>query len=254
MYEHGLAVKRNFKIVNLDPAAEHFKYPVAVDIRDLISLEDVVEELEYGPNGGLLYCFEYIAENLEWLNEQLGDADDDYFIIDCPGQIELYSHMPVMKNIVAALQRWGFMTCAVFVLDSQFIADSGKFLSGCLACLSAMVQLEIAHVNVLTKMDLIRKKRSFMERFYQPDPENLVADLNESSNPSMYRLNQAMGELLEDYSLVGFLPLNIYDPESLNFVLSHIDQAVQYGEDLEPRDPEEPEASDMDAGGTDDDD
>ena len=43
------------------------------------------------------------------------------------------------------------------------------------------------------------------------------------------RLNQAMGELLEDYSLVGFLPLNIYDPESLSFVLSHIDQAVQYG-------------------------
>ena len=39
------------------------------------------------------------------------------------------------------------------------------------------------------------------------------------------RLNQAMGELLEDYSLVGFLPLNIYDPESLSFVLSHIDQA-----------------------------
>ena len=50
--QHGLAIKRNFKIVNLDPAAEHFKYPVAVDIRDLISLDDVVEELEYGPNGG----------------------------------------------------------------------------------------------------------------------------------------------------------------------------------------------------------
>ena len=45
------------------------------------------------------------------------------------------------------------------MLDSQFMADSGKFISGCLACLSAMVQLEIPHVNVLTKMDLVRKKR-----------------------------------------------------------------------------------------------
>jgi hypothetical protein len=34
-----------------DPAAEVFKYPVAFDIRDLISLEDVMEELKLGPNG-----------------------------------------------------------------------------------------------------------------------------------------------------------------------------------------------------------
>ena len=31
-----------------------------VDIRDLVSLEDVMEELDLGPNGGLVYCFEYI--------------------------------------------------------------------------------------------------------------------------------------------------------------------------------------------------
>jgi len=242
MHEHGLATKRNFRIVNLDPAAEDFKYPVSIDVRDLIGLDDVMEELDYGPNGGLVYAFEYLNENLEWLNDQLGEGDDDYFIFDCPGQIELYSHVPVMKSIVQALQRWGFMVCGVYVLDSQFIADAGKFMSGCLACLSAMVQLEIPHVNVLTKMDLVRKKSSFMERFYQPDPDELVAELNEESNPSLYRLNAAMASLLEDYSLVGFLPLNMYDSESVTLVLSHIDHAIQYGEDVEPTDPDEQEA------------
>ena len=122
-----------------------------------------------GCNGGLVYCFEYLCDNLDWLQDQLGDGDDDYFIIDCPGQMELYSHVPVMRDIVQALQRWGFMVCGVYVLDSQFMADPGKFISGCLACLSAMVQLEIPHVNVMTKMDLVRKKRGFMERFYNPD-------------------------------------------------------------------------------------
>lgn len=34
-----------------DPAAEAFQYPVSFDIRDLVSLEDVVEELGLGPNG-----------------------------------------------------------------------------------------------------------------------------------------------------------------------------------------------------------
>mgnify|MGYP002776780065 CR=1 FL=1 len=30
-----------------------------IDIRELISLEDVMEELQLGPNGGLIYCMEY---------------------------------------------------------------------------------------------------------------------------------------------------------------------------------------------------
>jgi GTPase SAR1 family protein len=160
MYEHAQATRRNFHIVNMDPAAENFKYPVSIDIRELISLDDVMEEMELGPNGGLVYAFEYIGENEEWLHEQLGDGDDEYYIFDCPGQIELYSHVPVMRNLVESLQRWGFMVCGVFVIDSQFLADSSKFMSACLTCLSAMVQLEIPHVNVISKLDLVRKKRS----------------------------------------------------------------------------------------------
>ena len=105
MYEHGLATKRSFRIVNMDPAAESFKYPVSIDIRDLISLEDVMEEMELGPNGGLVYAFEYIDENQEWLHEQLGDDDDEYYIFDCPGQIELYSHVPVMRSLVQVFHK-----------------------------------------------------------------------------------------------------------------------------------------------------
>jgi GTPase SAR1 family protein len=60
---------------------------VCADIRELISLEDVMEELKLGPNGGLIYCMEYLEENLEdWFSEQMEDyIDDDYLIFDCPG-------------------------------------------------------------------------------------------------------------------------------------------------------------------------
>lgn len=33
------------------------------DIRDLVSLEDVMEELKLGPNGGLICCMEYVELN-----------------------------------------------------------------------------------------------------------------------------------------------------------------------------------------------
>lgn len=34
------------------------------DIRNLISLDDVTEdeELNFGPNGGLVFCFEYVSQ------------------------------------------------------------------------------------------------------------------------------------------------------------------------------------------------
>ena len=38
-----------------DPAAENFNYPVSIDVRELISLQDVMEELDLGPNGCVKY-------------------------------------------------------------------------------------------------------------------------------------------------------------------------------------------------------
>ena len=49
------------------------------------------------------------------------------------------------------------------------------------------------------------------------------------------RLTSAICGLLDDYSMVSFLPLNITDEESLDHVLMHVDHAVQYGEDLDVR-------------------
>lgn len=59
LHQHCETTRRTIHIVNLDPAAENFDYPVAMDIRELISLDDVMEELGLGPNGGLMYCMEY---------------------------------------------------------------------------------------------------------------------------------------------------------------------------------------------------
>ncbi len=43
--------QRDFAACHADPAADAFSYPVAFDVRDLVTLEDVMEEMELGPNG-----------------------------------------------------------------------------------------------------------------------------------------------------------------------------------------------------------
>ncbi len=42
------------------------------------------------------------------------------------------------------------------LVDSQFCVDGAKFLSAALVSLLTMTRLELPHVNVLTKVDLLR--------------------------------------------------------------------------------------------------
>ncbi|GAA0154617.1 small GTPase [Lithospermum erythrorhizon] len=214
LYQHCQAVGRSINIVNLDPAAEHFDYPVAMDIRELISLEDVMEELGLGPNGGLIYCMEHLEENLDtWLTEELDNyLDDDYLVFDCPGQIELFSHVPVLKNFVEHLKRKNFNVCAVYLLDSQFMTDVTKFISGCMSSLSAMIQLELPHVNILSKMDLVKNKRG-VEKYLDPEPHLLLAELNQRMAPQFEKLNKSLIEVVDHYSMVNFLPLDLRKEE-----------------------------------------
>lgn len=51
--------------------------------------------------------------------------------------------------------------CAVYCVDSQFMTDAPKFVAGSLQALSTMVTLEVPHVNLLTKVDLLPDKVSF---------------------------------------------------------------------------------------------
>lgn len=230
-----VALRRTARVVNMDPAAESFQYDCEVDVRDLISVEDVMEELDYGPNGGLVYAMEYLVENKSWLEDQLGDAlDDDYYIFDCPGQIELYSHLTVMRELVDMLHGLDFRVAGVYCIDINFIEDMPKFLAGGLAALGAMINLELPHVNVLTKGDLVEPGVD-IERFLEADADSIVADLSENMHPKYKLLNEAMGAILEEYSLVGFVALNREDEDSIELVVEHVNHCIQYGENLEPK-------------------
>ena len=67
---------------------------------------------------------------------------------------------------VLYLQALNFRMCGVFLVDSSFMVEGSKFISGTMAALSVMVNISIPHVNVLTKMDLLNaESRSQLERW-----------------------------------------------------------------------------------------
>lgn len=117
-----------------------------------------MKHLKLGPNGGLIYCMEYLEKNISWLEEKLSKLDKDcYLLFDCPGQVELYTHHNSVKTILSKLVKLDHRLAVLHFVDSHYCSDPAKFISVLLTSLSTMLQIELPHVNILSKADLIEK-------------------------------------------------------------------------------------------------
>ncbi|KAJ6565454.1 hypothetical protein DFH09DRAFT_1157389 [Mycena vulgaris] len=226
------ALNRPISVVNLDPANDSITYPCAIDISSLITLQDVMDEHGLGPNGGLLYCMEYLEANYDWLEERLQALGKDaYVLFDLPGQVELSTNHESLKNIVEKLTKSGFRLAVVHLCDAHYVTDASKYISVLLLSLRTMLHLELPHINVLSKVDLIAQ---YGDLDFNLDFYTEVQDLSylenalSTSTPRFAALNMAMISLIEDYSLVGFETLAVEDKNSMLHLTRAIDRATGY--------------------------
>lgn len=258
LYQFLTALGRPILVVNLDPAAGQPPYEPAVSVDHLVSLRDVMDAHHLGPNGAMLYCLEYLEENLDWLTEQLDQAmtrleqnppplpsatgaaadggpvlDDDlgaggdatprkwrredmYVVFDTPGQVELSTNHDSLKRIVAALQkRLGFRLAAVHLMDASHILDASRYVAVLLLALRTMLQLELPHVNVLSKVDLLGQAGEdlpFNLDYYTEvqDLSYLLPLLERDPRTARFaELNRTICDLVEEFGLVSFETLAV---------------------------------------------
>ncbi|KAH9983810.1 cytoplasmic protein [Russula compacta] len=226
------ALNRPISIVNLDPANDNIPYPCAIDIASLVTLRDVMSEYGLGPNGGMLYCMEYLEANYDWLEDRLKELGKDaYVLFDLPGQVELSTNHNSLKRIIEKLGKSGFRLAAVHLCDSHYVTDAAKYVSVLLLSLRAMLHLELPHINVLSKIDLLTQygDLDFNLEFYTEvqDLSHLENALS-SASPRYSRLNMAICGLIEDFGLVGFETLAVEDKHSMLNLTRVIDRATGY--------------------------
>lgn len=223
---------RKVIIVNLDPANESMSYNPDIDIRKLIVLEEVMEQYNLGPNGALLYCMEFLEKNIDWLINQIQGDNSTNFIFDLPGQVELYCHHESLTNIFAKLSsESNLQLCVVHLVDSHHCSDAGKFIAALMLSLSAMLKIGLPHINLLTKIDLLKKhmdKLQFGIDFYTEvlDLNYLIDSLDSDAFTNKYKkLNSAFVSIIEDYSLVSFQLVDMLREDSLIKVKNSVDKA-----------------------------
>ncbi|SNX81859.1 related to GPN-loop GTPase 2 homolog [Melanopsichium pennsylvanicum] len=204
-YQFLSLLSRPCSVVNLDPANDRLPYPCAVDINKLISVRDVMSELSLGPNAAMLYCIEYLEKNVDWLIHELKRVIDDqrqgktgqiagsgdqqtpigpvspgfeYLVFDLPGQVELSTNHPSLKRILETLEKQlGLRFVAVHLTDATHITDASRYVSILILALRAMLSLELPHVNVLSKVDLLGQ--NYISRSKSTDRYDLHSDGDE---------------------------------------------------------------------------
>ncbi|CAF0785346.1 unnamed protein product [Brachionus calyciflorus] len=237
MQEALKTLGRTVFVVNLDPANDRLTYDCALNIFDLINIEDVMINCNLGPNGSLVYCVEFLEQNFDWLKENLmkitKKCERPYILFDLPGQVELYTHYNSIKNIMQKLISLDYRLCCVNLIDSYYLSDPSKFISVLLLSLSTMLQIELPHVNIFSKMDLIKQygKLAFNLDFYTDvlDLNYLVDTLEDDKILAKYKnLNKKICDVVQDFSLLSFLPLNIQKRSSIVKCIQIIDKANGY--------------------------
>ncbi|XP_030375468.1 GPN-loop GTPase 2 [Scaptodrosophila lebanonensis] len=228
---------RQVGVVNLDPANDNMPYSPVVNIMELITVEDCMEHIKLGPNGALMHCAEYLEQHIDkWLLPALSKLGNkyNYFLFDCPGQIELYTHHNAMAHVFERLESERYSLVTVNLIDSHYCSEPSKFIATLLMALNTMLRMSLPHVNVLSKADLLRKHESMLHfnmDFYTDvlDLKYLLEKLDEDPAIHKYqKLNEAICSMVEDYALVSFQLLDVFNTDSMLRLHSHLDKANGY--------------------------
>jgi GTPase SAR1 family protein len=142
-------------IVNLDPGAESLPYEPDIDIREWISLEEVMREYGLGPNGAQIVAADLMAVNINKMTDILDTIETDYVLVDTPGQLELFAFRESSERIISAFGKEESML--VYLSDPNLCKTPNGFISSTM--LSAIVQfrLQLPSINMLSKSDLFKE-------------------------------------------------------------------------------------------------
>jgi len=217
--------------VNLDPGVKKIPYSPEIDVREWISLEEVMKEYNLGPNGAQIVCADMLALNVNELEERLGEYRADYVLFDTPGQLELFVFRSAGKVIIEQLGKE--KSLLAFLIDPSLATTPTNFASQLLLSATTQFKLGVPLVNILTKTDIVDKEALDMIIEWGKKPEKLQEDLMKGS--SLYsQMSEGIMEVIREMEAhTSLIPISSETWEGMEDLYAEIQNIFYGGEDLE---------------------
>jgi len=216
--------------VNLDPAVEELPYEPDVDVRDYVTVDQVMREYKLGPNGAIVAAIDILASEIGRVAEEVAALKPGYAIVDTPGQMELFAFRTVGEYIVSQL--CGDRCAVIYLIDAVLAVRPSGFLSSMLLAASIHYRFGRAHVNVLNKIDLVGREQVERIASWLEDPERLRLELLKERSDMGRDVNESILDAIREYlSHFELLPVSAKTGEGIEGLYAVLQQIYVGGED-----------------------
>ncbi len=217
--------------INLDPGVEHLPYGPDIDVREWFVLSDIMEEHGLGPNAAQIVAADMIALRTDEIKEQVDEINSDYFLIDTPGQMELFTFRECSSIIIKALNER--RSAIVFLYDPMLSTTPSNFVSQVMLGSTTQFRFYIPIINVLSKADLLGEEQldSILEWSKNPDRvyDALIDEtpnMRGQLNIELFRALEAIGTYKE------LIPISAKQMTGMEDLYAMAQQIFMGGEDL----------------------
>ena len=205
--------------INLDPGAERVHYDPEFDVRYLISLHEVMDEYDLGPNGAQILAADLVAAQSYDIQEELAGLSGDLLVIDTPGQVELFAFREASTHMVEVLGQG--QAALIFLFDPMLSQSPSGFVSQMLLSNIVHFRLGLPTANFLSKADLLTPEDLDRVLGWGEDLDQLESALFEEAGGQ--RTEFAIGQLrmMKNSQIQpGLIPLSSEQEEGLADILS----------------------------------
>ena len=182
--------RQHVVIVNLDPGALILPYTPEVDVRDYISVENIMKKYGLGPNGALVMAADLIAEQAQRLGEEIESLRPDIVLVDTPGQMELFAFRASGPYMASELTKEPKVI--VYLFDSVFSLNPLNYVSNLFLSAAVYNRFFIPQVHVLSKCDLLPPEEVGRIADWSTNPEALEATIEEKLRGTRRLLSRDM--------------------------------------------------------------
>ncbi|MFP4001392.1 MAG: ATP/GTP-binding protein [Thermoplasmata archaeon] len=216
--------------VNLDPGVDKLPYTVDIDVRDWVSLPQVMEEHGLGPNGAQIVSADMVAMKAPEIKKVMDEFETHYFLIDTPGQMELFTFREASKEMVNTL---GERSMISFLFDPVLAKQPSGLVSLMTLAATTQFRFDIPYFPVLSKSDILSEEEVGMIEMWADEFWKLDAALREKTDSE----TQASIELIKSIQNMGLhrglTPVSSADQSGLEDIYTAVQDAFYGGQDLE---------------------
>lgn len=219
-------------LVNLDPGAEFIPYDADYDIREIISLGDVMSQYNLGPNGAQIVASDLMVENSQAIAKELSVFEDYYVIFDTPGQVELFAFRPSSPLLIDQLT--GGKAMLSFITDAVLSTSPSGFISQKMLFGSIMSRFYKPMLFVLNKTDLIDEEQVEQIMKWESDPDELSDAFMDEKSTGVKDYFQSILKSFKDTGMISkVIPVSSHTGLGMESVSSDMSIFFEGGTDTD---------------------